>query len=65
MIEDGADSNGVNNNQDAPQNANATEKRECPEGRIDGVSSAKRYRGCTHINGSLVISFRRERRQRE
>lgn len=34
-------------------------KKTCPAGHIYGVLTAQRYRGCTHINGQLVIDIRK------
>lgn len=33
-------------------------KKECPPGKIDGISIAQYYLGCTHITGSLEINIR-------
>lgn len=33
-------------------------KKECITGVIDSIAAAQRYRGCTHINGSLTIQIR-------
>lgn len=33
-------------------------KKECMTGTIDSIAAAQRYRGCTHINGSLTIQIR-------
>lgn len=35
-------------------------KKECPPGTVDSISSAQRYRGCTHINGQFVINIRNQ-----
>lgn len=33
-------------------------KKECLPGSIDSIAAAQRYRGCTHITGSLWIQIR-------
>lgn len=33
-------------------------KKECLAGSIDSIAAAQRYRGCTHISGSLIIQIR-------
>ena len=35
-------------------------KKECPPGNIDSISTAQRYRGCTHIKGPLAINIRNQ-----
>lgn len=35
-------------------------KKECPPGNIDSISTAQRYRGCTHIKGPFVINIRNQ-----
>lgn len=35
-------------------------KKECPPGKIDSISNAQYYRGCTHITGSLEINIRNQ-----
>lgn len=35
-------------------------KKECPAGNIDSKATAQRYRGCTHIKGSLLINIRNQ-----
>ncbi|XP_031636037.1 insulin-like receptor isoform X2 [Contarinia nasturtii] len=33
-------------------------KKECPPANIESISSAQRYKGCTHINGPFTLSIR-------
>lgn len=33
-------------------------KKECPPASIESISSAQRYKGCTHINGPFTLSIR-------
>lgn len=35
-------------------------KKDCPPGNIDSISTAQRYRGCTHIKGPFVINIRNQ-----
>lgn len=35
-------------------------KKDCPPGSIDSISTAQRYRGCTHITGAMVINIRNQ-----